>query len=173
MDCDVFIAGGGLAGLSLARQLRRAGPALAGCCRRKAPASGAGSGLQGRRIERRNWRALFPAAFSGSRSTCGAATSRNSGSAIFFRTGRTETWRGDSNSARRSFPPVPSFQLDRGRLENWLLDANREAGVEVLDGVAVKDFTFGASHHEIEVDGERRARRSRHAGWSMRAAAPG
>ena len=29
------------------------------------------------------------------------------------------------------FPPVPSFQLDRGRLENILLQATRDAGVEV------------------------------------------
>ena len=27
-----------------------------------------------------------------------------------------------------TFPPVPSFQLDRGRLENWLLESNRAIG---------------------------------------------
>jgi hypothetical protein len=32
------------------------------------------------------------------------------------------------------FPPVPSFQLDRGRLENSLLRMARESGSCVLDG---------------------------------------
>jgi flavin-dependent dehydrogenase len=40
------------------------------------------------------------------------------------------------------FPPVPSFQLDRGRLENHLLKTNAEAGVTVLDGCKVQDFTL-------------------------------
>jgi flavin-dependent dehydrogenase len=40
------------------------------------------------------------------------------------------------------FPPVPSFQLDRGRLENYLLKTNAEAGVTVLDGCKVQDVTL-------------------------------
>lgn len=40
------------------------------------------------------------------------------------------------------FPPVPSFQLDRGRLENHLLETNADAGVTVLDGCKVQDFTL-------------------------------
>jgi flavin-dependent dehydrogenase len=40
------------------------------------------------------------------------------------------------------FPPVPSFQLDRGRLENHLLKWNAEAGVTVLDGCRVQDFVL-------------------------------
>ena len=34
------------------------------------------------------------------------------------------------------FPPVPSFQLDRGRFENYLLRIVREHGADVLDGCA-------------------------------------
>jgi flavin-dependent dehydrogenase len=37
---------------------------------------------------------------------------------------------------------VPSFQLDRGRLENHLLRTNAETGVTVLDGCKVLDFTL-------------------------------
>ena len=43
-----------------------------------------------------------------------------------------------SSSGRRDFPPVPSFQLDRGRLENMLLRTNAELGVTVLDGCRVR-----------------------------------
>ena len=41
-----------------------------------------------------------------------------------------------------SFPPVPSFQLDRGRLENMLLATNAELGVEVLHGCRVLELTL-------------------------------
>jgi flavin-dependent dehydrogenase len=40
------------------------------------------------------------------------------------------------------FPPVPSFQLDRGRLENMLLRTNAELGVTVLDGWRVKSIAL-------------------------------
>jgi flavin-dependent dehydrogenase len=38
------------------------------------------------------------------------------------------------------FPPVPSFQLDRGRLENMLLLTNAELGIEVLHGCRVQEI---------------------------------
>jgi flavin-dependent dehydrogenase len=40
------------------------------------------------------------------------------------------------------FPPVPSFQLDRGRLENMLLRTNAELGVTVLHGWKVKSIAL-------------------------------
>jgi flavin-dependent dehydrogenase len=50
-----------------------------------------------------------------------------------------------------AFPPVPSFQLDRGRIENMLLRTNREAGVDVRDGCRVTPFEFGSDLHRLEV----------------------
>ena len=44
------------------------------------------------------------------------------------------------------FPPVPSFQLDRGRLENMLLRTNAELGVTVLDGWRVKSIALDGAH---------------------------
>jgi flavin-dependent dehydrogenase len=38
----------------------------------------------------------------------------------------------------RDFPPVTSFQLDRGRLENHLRALNQSAGVTLLEGFAVQ-----------------------------------
>ena len=49
------------------------------------------------------------------------------------------------------FPPVPSFQLDRGRLENMLLRTDRDAGVDVRDDCRVTGFEFGASLHRLEI----------------------
>lgn len=43
------------------------------------------------------------------------------------------------------FPPVPSFQLDRGRLENFLLAANAELGATVLDECRVKSIQLDAA----------------------------
>lgn len=56
------------------------------------------------------------------------------------------------------FPPVPSFQLDRGRLENHLLADERAAGVEVLDGCRVDRIALGPDVHQVSLtgSGERR-----------------
>ena len=52
------------------------------------------------------------------------------------------------------FPPVPSFQLDRGRLENMLLRTNAELGVTVLDGWRVKSIALDSRNaHRLCVAG--------------------
>ena len=52
---------------------------------------------------------------------------------------------------------MPSFQLDRGRIENMLLRTNRDAGVDVRDDCRVTGFEFGASLHRIEIQSAGRA----------------
>jgi flavin-dependent dehydrogenase len=50
------------------------------------------------------------------------------------------------------FPPVPSFQLDRGRLENFLLKTDAEMGVEVVDDCRVRSITLDpAGTHRVTV----------------------
>src|SRR4051812_1881606 len=52
------------------------------------------------------------------------------------------------------FAPVPSFQLDRGRLENYLLRANAEDGVTVLDAHRVRTIALdSATGHRITLEG--------------------
>src|SRR5687768_4908404 len=110
-EVDVFIAGGGLAGLSLARQLRQADPDI-----RLAVAEKRGH------LPKLGLRYHFP-------------SGGNRDITLRFELGPTR------------FPQVPSFQLDRGRLENFLLDENRASGIAVLDQAVVKDVTIGSPHH--------------------------
>ncbi len=55
-------------------------------------------------------------------------------------------------------PTVPSYQLDRGRLENDLRALLVDAGVELIAGVGVEDVTLsegGGPHEVILADGRR------------------
>jgi flavin-dependent dehydrogenase len=68
------------------------------------------------------------------------------------------------------FPPVPSFQLDRGRLENMLLRTNAELGIEVLHGCRVSGVTLADGSqpggvHMVTVDGGAAGPRNIAARW--------
>jgi flavin-dependent dehydrogenase len=138
---DVVIAGGGLAGQCLARQLKLARPQLTVA------------------VVDYERRPLPEAAFK-----VGEATSElgahyfsdklqlkdylerehlvKNGLRFFF---------GDAQSpleerpeyGPRQFPPQTSYQLDRGRLENHLRDLNQAAGVTLLEGFAVQEISIG------------------------------
>jgi len=147
---DVLIAGGGLAGLCLARQLTREAPSLRVFLAEKhahpVPEAAFKVGessveigahyfqrvldlephLRQQQLEKLGLRYFFPA--DGNR----RIESR-------FELGPS------------GFPPVPSFQLDRGRIENMLLRSNREAGVDVRDDCRIASFEFGAALHRLEI----------------------
>jgi len=44
------------------------------------------------------------------------------------------------------WPPIPSYQLDRGRFENALTDRALGAGIEVVGGCRVEDVDLGDEH---------------------------
>ena len=147
---DVLIAGGGLAGLCLARQLTREAPSLRVFLAEKRPhpvpeaAFKVGESsveigahyfqrvldlephLRQHQLEKLGLRYFFPA--EGNRRIEARFELGPSG-----------------------FPPVPSFQLDRGRIENMLLRTNRDAGVDVRDDCRVTGFEFGAPLHRLEI----------------------
>ena len=50
-----------------------------------------------------------------------------------------------------AFPGVSSYQLDRGLLENDLRQFNAEAGVELLEGVRVQDVFLAPDGHPHEI----------------------
>ncbi len=49
------------------------------------------------------------------------------------------------------FPPTPSYQLDRGRLENFLAQRCRSEGIEFLDGATVNEVELarGRARHQV------------------------
>ena len=117
--------GGGLAGGCVARQLSLEAPHLSCTGGRKAPASGARSGAQGRRISVEIGAHYFRA---GARSRVASASRPARETRACAISSRRRQSRSDAALRARAaeFPPVPSFQLDRGRLENYLLREERE-----------------------------------------------
>jgi flavin-dependent dehydrogenase len=47
------------------------------------------------------------------------------------------------------FPPVPSFQLDRGRFENELARRNVDAGIDLVQGAFVTEVELSDDGHEV------------------------
>ena len=145
---DVAIVGGGLAGGSLARQLSLEAPALRVVV-----------------IETRK-HPVREAAFKVGESSVEIGAhyfQRRLGLEPHLREGQLEklglryffTEGDNTDIARRielgpaTFPPVPSFQLDRGRFENMLLHVVAQSGITVLDGCRVETITLAADGHTV------------------------
>ena len=146
---DVVILGGGLAGLTLARQLRAGAgqPACPGA--REAHPPGARSRPQGRRIERRDRGSLLRPGARPQAATWPSASSRSSASATSSTTASTAISATATSSARARFPRIPSYQLDRGRLENFLFEEDQRQGVDVLDRAITTDVVIGDPSHTV------------------------
>jgi len=155
---DVAILGGGLAGGCLARQLRQEAPALRVLVVEKRP------------------HPVPEAAFKVGESSVEIGAhyfQKRLGLELHLRSQHLEKLglryffpHGDNRDLTQrvelgppSFPPVPSFQVDRGRLENFLLQTNADLGATVLDGWRVRSITLdGAAAHRVSLSGPGRTR---------------
>lgn len=147
---DVVITGGGLAGLTLARQLRQEDPEIRVLVaeKREHPAPEAAFKVGESSVE------IGAHYFSHVLGLDAHLQSRQLyklGLRYFYTAGGNRRIEDRAEAGPRMFPKVPSFQLDRGRLENFLVDENRADGIDVLDDCRVQDVRLDAAGHVTTV----------------------
>jgi flavin-dependent dehydrogenase len=160
---DVVIAGGGLAGLSLALQLARAHPELRLCVAERTPhplpEARHKVGESSVEIASHYFRTVL-----GLEEEL-ASELPKFGLRFFFSHGDNTDITKRLECGPSHFLSVPSFHIDRGRFENALARRCAAAGVEFIDDCRVSDLVLGDARdpHEIVLSrgGERRAVRCR------------
>jgi flavin-dependent dehydrogenase len=147
---DAVIAGGGLAGLTLARQLRREAPAVRVLVleKRRHPVAEAAFKVGESSVE---VGAHYFDTVLGLGPHLKAGHLDKLGIRYFFTHGRNDDIATRVEVGPRRFPNVPSFQLDRGRLENWLLAELRASGVDVEDDAPVAGVDIAPGAHRVHV----------------------
>ena len=141
MTPDVAILGGGLAGLTLALQLRRAWPQLSILVieRRRHPLAAAAHKVGESSVE---IGADYFDNVLGLKEHLDSAHIRKFGLRYFFSEGRDDIENVTELGVSR-FLPAPSYQIDRGIFENFLGEEARRQGIEFRDGAVVKGFEVG------------------------------
>jgi flavin-dependent dehydrogenase len=145
---DVAILGGGLAGLTLARQLHLERPELRTIVfeKRRHPVPEAAHKVGESSVE---IGAHYFGAVLGLKSYMEDQQLMKFGLRYFFSDGSNRDLGRRFELGARRFPRVYSFQIDRGRLENHLLADNRERGIEIHDGTTITAIELGDPLHRI------------------------
>ena len=160
---DVVILGGGLAGLTLAIQLRQRDPSIAVTVleRRTHPAPEAAFKVGESTVE---IGAHYFADVLGLRAHLDERQIGKFGFRFFFSEGRDDIDRCTELGVSKRLP-TPAWQLDRGRFENFLGEEACRLGVDFRDGAVVRNFdlTGDESPHRVEFDhaGQRQALQAR------------
>jgi flavin-dependent dehydrogenase len=150
---DVVILGGGLAGLTLALQLRQRNPDLGVVVleRRAHPVREAAHKVGESTVE---IGAHYFAEVLGLREHLETEQLRKYGLRYFFTEGQQRV-EDCSEMGVSHLLPTPSWQLDRGRFENFLGEKAREAGVEFLDEAVVRSLELAGGNEPHVVQFER------------------
>lgn len=151
-QADVVILGGGLAGLALAIQLRQRAPSIAVTVleRRTHPVREAAFKVGESTVE---IGAHYFADVLGFREHLETRQLRKFGFRFFFSEGREDLDRCTELGVSELLP-TPSWQLDRGRFENFLGEQARALGATFLDGATVRavDLAQGDAPHVVQYD---------------------
>lgn len=150
---DVAILGGGLAGLTLAIQLKQRDPSLVVAVieRRTHPVREAAFKVGESTVE---IGAHYFAEVLGFREHLETEQIRKFGFRFFFSEGRDDIDRCTELGVSQLLP-TPSWQLDRGRFENFLGEQARALGVDFIDGASVRGIALGADDDAHVVNFER------------------
>ena len=142
---DVAVLGGGLAGLTLARQIKLARPdtSIVVIEKREGPAPDAAFKVGESTTE---VGARYFAHIIGMKDHLDEEQIHKFGLRFFLSDGENEDIARRVEMGIPFIPPDPSFQIDRGRFENALARRNSEAGVDVRGGARVGEV-------EIDEDG--------------------
>jgi flavin-dependent dehydrogenase len=166
---DVIVLGGGMAGLSLAIQLRREHPSLDVLVlerrRHPVPAATHKNGESTVEIGANYFDTVL-----GLKEHLTAAQLKKFGFRFFFSEGREDIDSVLELGASR-YLATPAYQLDRGVFENFLGQHALDLGVAFLDGAVVRQFDLDAASSAHRVEYEREGRRTQaSARWIVDAA---
>lgn len=145
---DVAILGGGLAGLTLALQLRRARPetSIFVAEKRKGPAPEAAFKVGESTVE---MSAHYFAEVVGMRDHLETEQLEKAGLRFFFPAGDNSDISQRVEWGANALLPVKAFQLDRGRFENELAERNLAAGIDLFDDCKIEDVELGDEEHRV------------------------
>lgn len=145
---DVAILGGGLAGLSLARQLQLEAPGIhilvAEKRRHPVPEAAFKVGESTVEIGAHYFQKVLDL-----EPHLRSHQLEKLGLRYFFPHGDNRDLTRRVELGAPEYSNVPSFQLDRGRFENMLLQLVRSSGAEVLDGCSVRTIELGGASHTV------------------------
>jgi len=161
---DAVVVGGGLAGLTLARQLQIEAPhvRLLVAEKRRHPVREAAFKVGESTVE---IGAHYLRVVLGLELHLRAGHLEKLGIRYFFPQGANRDLTRRVEVGPPIFPVVPSFQIDRGRLENMLLGALRESGVEVIDDCTVRRISLDPAGHAVHLDSRRHGARDIRTRW--------
>jgi flavin-dependent dehydrogenase len=164
---DAVILGGGLAGLTLAMQLKGEYPDMDIVVleRQRRPVPEAAHKVGESTVE---IAAHYFADTLGLRPHLEKAHIRKFGFRFFFSEGRDDL-ADVTELGVSAVLPTPSYQLDRGILENFLGEEARRRGIDFRDGVTVRGFDIGADEalHTVRFAGTDGEDTTLHARWLL------
>ncbi len=144
---DVVIMGGGLAGLTLALQLRRRFPALDVTVlertRHPVPIAAHKVGESSVEIGARYFDTVL-----GLKEHLRTRQLPKFGFRFFLSDGRADIDRVLEVGITR-YLAIPTYQIDRGIFENFLAEHAQQCGVRFIDGATVRGFTLEEPEHEV------------------------